>query len=135
MERRGKRIVIVWVVFTLLCSVYLLTYRGLFQSVDELSLFALTESLVQTRSLQTPQLAFADYHNRVGRFEPLQSLLATPLYWLAVRSTWLGNIHTVMLFNVLVPALTMLQYDALGWFRARRERREAARRRSEPEVA
>jgi hypothetical protein len=106
MERQVERIVIVWVVFALLCSVYLLTYRGLFQSVDELNLFAVTESLVQTRSLQTPQLAFAEYHNQVGRFEPLQSLLATPLYWLAVRSAWLGNIHTVMLFNVLVTALT-----------------------------
>jgi hypothetical protein len=106
MSRQVERIVIVWAVFALLCSVYLLTYRGLFQSIDELAMFSMAESLVQGQSLQTPQLAFARYHNRVGRLEPLQPLLAAPLYWLAVRSTWLGNIHTVMLLNVLITAAT-----------------------------
>jgi len=98
MSHQVERTVITWVVFALLCSVYLLTYRGLFQSVDELALFSMAESLVQMQSLQTPQLTFARYHNIVGRLEPLQPLLAVPLYWLAVRSPWLGNIRTVMLF-------------------------------------
>jgi hypothetical protein len=106
MLRRVERVVLVWAVFSLLCSVYLVTYRGLFQSIDELTLYAMTESLVQAQSLQTPQLAFARYHNQVGRLEPLQSVVAAPLYWLAVRSGWLGSIHTVMLLNVLVTAAT-----------------------------
>ena len=36
---------------------------------------------------------------------------------------------------VLVPALTMMQHDALWRFRARKERREATRTRVKPEVA
>ena len=104
---------IAWLVFVLLCSIYLLTFRGLFFSVDELAMFSITESLVQTRSMQTPQLAFTRYHNTVGRIEPLYSLLAVPLYWLAVRVDWLGNIQTVMVLNVFVTAATAAGLYAL----------------------
>jgi len=90
MSRPSRQAAIAWAIFVFLCSVYLVTYNGLFRSVDELALFAFTESLVQTRSMQTPQLAFASYHNVVGRLEPLHSLLAVPLYWLAVQSDWLA---------------------------------------------
>jgi hypothetical protein len=113
MSRRSKRIAIGWTLFVLLCSIYLLTYRGLFQSVDELAMFSMTESLVQTRSLQTPQLSFARYHNRVGRLEPLQPVLAMPLYWLAIHSARLGNIYAVMLFNVFVTSITGVVLYAL----------------------
>jgi hypothetical protein len=106
MSRPSRQAAIAWAIFVFLCSVYLVTYNGLFRSVDELALFALTESLVQTRSMQTPQLAFASYHNVVGRLEPLHSLLAVPLYWLAVQSDRLGNVQTVMLLNVLITAAT-----------------------------
>jgi hypothetical protein len=103
---RAQRIIAGWAILVLLGSVYLITYRGIFRSVDELAMFSLAESLVQTHSLHTPQLEFARYHNYVGRLEPLQSLLATPLYWLAVHSDRLGNIQFVMLFNVLITAVT-----------------------------
>ena len=69
-------------------------------------MFSLAESLVQTRSTRTPQLGFTPYHNHVGRIEPLQPVLAAPLYWLAVRSDRLGNVQTVLLFNVLITAAT-----------------------------
>lgn len=95
-----------WLVLVLLSSLYLITYRGTFQSIDELAMFSLTESLVQTGTMTTPQLAFAAYHNPVGRLEPLQSLVAAPLYGLAVQSARLGNIETVMLLNVLLTAAT-----------------------------
>ena len=101
-----RRYTIGCIVFVLLSSVYLLTFSGYLRSVDELAMFALTESLVQTHSTDTPQLQFAAKHNPVGRIEPLQSLLTTPLYWLAVRNHHLGNIQVVMLFNVFVTAAT-----------------------------
>ncbi|MBN1579206.1 MAG: hypothetical protein JXA89_00780 [Anaerolineae bacterium] len=104
---------IAWLVFVLVCSTYLLTFRGLFFSVDELSMFSVAESLVQTRSMQTPQLAFTNYHNVVGRVEPLYSLLAVPLYWLAVRVGWLGNVQTVMVLNVLITTATAVSLYAL----------------------
>lgn len=99
--RRGS---VAWLLFVLLGSIYLLTYRGTFHSVDELAMYAATESLVQTGSIDTPQLAFAAYHNWVGALEPLQSLVTAPLYAIAVRVAQVGNIQTVMLFNVVVTA-------------------------------
>jgi hypothetical protein len=111
--RQTRLIYVGGVLFVLLSSVYLLTYRGLFRSVDELALFALTESVVQTGSFRTPQLAFAEYHNPVGRLEPLHALLSAPLYWVAVHSGRLGNIQTTMLLNVLVTAATGVVLYAL----------------------
>ncbi len=45
-----------------------------------------------------------------------------------------GVLFATFVIMVLVPALTMLQYDALGRLRARKERREAIRQ-AKPEVA
>jgi multidrug efflux pump subunit AcrB len=45
-----------------------------------------------------------------------------------------GVLFATFVIMVLVPALTMLQHDALGRFRARKERREAIRQ-AKPEVA
>ena len=109
--REGRKIA--WLLVILICSVYALTFRGLFFSIDELALFSLTESLVQTHSIQTPQLGFARYHNIVGRVEPFLSLLAAPLYWLAVHCRWLGNIQTVMALNLLTTAMTAAVLYAL----------------------
>jgi hypothetical protein len=103
---RVRLINIGWALFVVLSSVYLVTYRGLFRSVDELALFSLTESMVQSHSTGTPQLGFSSYHNAVGRFEPLYSVAAAPLYWLAVHSRYLGNIQTAMLLNVALSAAT-----------------------------
>ncbi|MBN1937324.1 MAG: hypothetical protein JW934_21885 [Anaerolineae bacterium] len=93
-------------VFVFLCCTYLLTCRGLLSSIDELALFSTTESLTQRGSLDVPQVAFARYHNQVGRLEPLHPLLAVPLDWLALRIGWLGNVQTVLLLNIVITALT-----------------------------
>lgn len=93
-------------VFLALASIYLLTYNGLFRSIDELALFSAAESLAQTGRLETPQLLFAAYHNPVGRLEPLFPLIAAPLYWIAVRWPEVGNVQAVMLLNVLLTAGT-----------------------------
>jgi len=96
-------------VFLVLCSVYLLTYNGLLYASggDEWVLFSMTESLVQTHSLETPQMLFLPYsHVTIGRIEPLQSILAVPLYWLALHFPNVGNVQAVMLFPILVTAAT-----------------------------
>jgi len=94
------------VLFALLATVYLLTFRGEFSSIDELAMYAATESLAQVHGLSTPQVSFARFHNPVGRIEPGQSLAATPLYLLAQQFAQVNNIHAVLLLNVLVTALT-----------------------------
>jgi hypothetical protein len=94
------------VVFGLLLTLYALTFNGLFTSIDELALYAKTENLVQEGSLETPQLAFAAYHNPVGEEEPGFSLVAAPFYWFSQQFSRLNNIHVVMLLNPLVTAAT-----------------------------
>lgn len=90
----------------LLAMVYLLSFNGQFRSIDEFALYSRAESLVQGYGLRTPQLAFQYYHHPVGPLEPGQPFLATPLYWLALQAPGVSNIAAVMLFNVLVTALT-----------------------------
>jgi hypothetical protein len=93
-------------IFSFLLVIYLLSFSGQFTSVDELALYAKTESLVQDGSLETPQLAFAAYHNPVGDIEPGLPIIASPLYWFAQQSHHLNNIQTVMLLTPLVTAAT-----------------------------
>lgn len=103
---RHRTLIQALVLFFFLVSVYLLTYNGLFRSIAELSMFSLTESLVQEGSWATPQLIFSRIHNPIGAFEFLQPILSLPLYFLAYQQTGVGNIQTVMLFNILVTAVT-----------------------------
>lgn len=93
-------------VFAVLFSLYLLTFNGLFRSIDELALFSAAESLVQSGSLARPQLNFASYHNPVGSLEPLYPLITTPLYALAVHLPTVSTIHVTMLLNPLLTAIT-----------------------------
>lgn len=101
-----RKLYISAIIFALFCCAYLITYRGLLSSIDELSLFSTTESLAQRGSLDVTQIAFADYHNAVGLLEPLHPLLAASLDWLALRIDGLGNIQTVLLFDIGITALT-----------------------------
>jgi hypothetical protein len=92
--------------FGFLYCVYLLTFNGRFTSIDELSLYAHSESLVQRGDLIAPQVNFAAHHNPVGPSEPGYAVAAAPFYWLAQRSERFNNIQTVMLLNPLLLAVT-----------------------------
>ncbi len=110
-------------VFGTLLIVYLLTFNGQFTSIDELNLYSMAESLVQTGTPTVPQIEFAAYHNPVGEHEIGFPLAATPLYWIAVRTRTINNIYTVMLLNPLLVAMTSgfvflcakrLNYSSIG---------------------
>ncbi|MBK8986025.1 MAG: hypothetical protein IPM39_08085 [Chloroflexi bacterium] len=92
--------------FAFLYCMYLFTFNGRFTSIDELSLYAHSESLVQHGEWTAPQLNFAAYHNPVGPSEPGYAIAAAPLYWLAQRGERFNNIQTTMLLNPLLTALT-----------------------------
>jgi hypothetical protein len=89
-----------------LYSVYLITFSGEFRSIDELTLFAIAENLVQAGSWEPVLVRFAAFHNPVGGFEPGYSALAAGLY--AFGQLWraVSNIHAVMLLNPLLTAAT-----------------------------
>ena len=93
-------------IFGILLIIYLITFNGQFTSIDELNLYGMAESLIQTSSVAVPQLEFAAYHNPVGNHEVGFPLLAAPFYWLAQQSTRINNIYFVMLLNPILVAAT-----------------------------
>lgn len=105
-----KHLTIVLCLFSLLLGVYLITYRGIPLSGDELALFSSTESLVRYGN---PRLYSAYYHYPGGGdnpfsqpvHEPMQILLSIPLYWTAFHLEGIGILDTVWLFNLLVTAM------------------------------
>ena len=103
-----------------LFAIYLLSYRGGFHSVDEVSTFAVTENLVKFGALHTDQIAWTQwtttqseaqgFFGRGGHVYSKKglalSLAQAPLYWLALVLPGLGMLQTVSLLNALLTALT-----------------------------
>ena len=103
-----------------LFAVYLLTYRGGFHSVDEVSMFAVTENMVKRGAVDTNQVAWTQwtttqresqgFFGRDGSVYSKKglalSLFAAPFYWLALRVPGVGLLQTVSLLNALITAAT-----------------------------
>jgi hypothetical protein len=109
-----------------LTGLYLLTYRGHPVATDEMILFDMTESLARRGNLQTTEMySLTDLWNLEGdpfqtyadHYEPLQPLLAAPLYLIANRLPDIGMMHTVWLLNIPITALTalLLYWIGLRW--------------------
>lgn len=93
-----------------LSLVYLLSYSGIFKTTDEQYIIDTTNAFttrtgpdrlllnqtVYLRGLQTTDV------------EPAQPVLSMPLYWIAYHIPWIGNVHTLYLFNIFVTVLTGL---------------------------
>ncbi len=106
----------------LLYALYLLAYRGGFHSVDEVSMFAVTESLVKFGQVNTDQIAWTQWTTSQaeaqGFFGPdghvyskkgvALSLAQAPLYGLALLLPGLGMLQTVSLLNAFITAATGL---------------------------
>ena len=103
--------------FVLLASLYMVTWSGRINSNDALLLLNATGSLVRFGDMRA-DLAAGNVPPAPGdlqvsatgpplpdiRVEPLQPVLAAPLYWLALQLPGIGLAHAVYLFNVLVSA-------------------------------
>ncbi|MFN8464648.1 MAG: hypothetical protein U0X20_03820 [Caldilineaceae bacterium] len=115
--------------FGFLLACYLLTFTGLIDSSDGLSMFATTESFVRTGSFDSNQLLWmGNQQGNIGVGGDLYSrkgygmvLLAMPLVWLAKQWGAVGLVHAALLLNPLVTAWTgALLFRAgrrLGWSR------------------
>ena len=106
-----KRIAIFLTLVTLLASVYMFTYSGRIESSDTLGLFDATSSLVQYGDglldssawyTYPPPSASGQYPLVWTNSEPLQPILAMPLFWVAYHLPGVGLVHAVWLFNILV---------------------------------
>jgi hypothetical protein len=103
-----------------LFTVYLLVYRGGFHSVDEVSMFAVTESLVKFGRFNTDQIAWTQWTTSQAEAQGFfghdghvyskkglaLSLAQAPLYGLALLLPGLGMLQTVSLLNAGITALT-----------------------------
>ncbi len=113
---RRQRPVLVALLTVFLACVYMLTYSARIESTDTLFMFDATASLVRFGDLRLDLTAgerrYWEYEEPLPDLpllrvdaEPLQILLAAPLYWLADHAPGIGRVHTVWLFNVGVTAL------------------------------
>ena len=103
-----------------LFAVYLLSYRGGFHSVDEVSMFAVAESLVKFGELNTDQIAWTQWttsQREAQGFFGIDghvyskkglaiSLAMAPLYWLGLVTSNLGMLQTTSLLNAILTAVT-----------------------------
>ena len=103
-----------------LFAVYLLSYRGGFHSVDEVSMFAVAENLVKFGQLNTDQIAWTQWttsqREAQGFFGidghvyskkgPFMSLAIAPLYWLGLVTPGLGMLQAASLLNAITTAVT-----------------------------
>jgi hypothetical protein len=103
-----------------LFAVYLLSYRGGFHSIDEVSMFAVTESMVKFGRLDTDQIAWTQWttsqREAQGFFGVdghvyskkglMMSLAMVPLYWLGLMLPGLGMLQTASLLNPIVTAIS-----------------------------
>ncbi|MFN2200747.1 MAG: hypothetical protein ACK2UO_06045 [Caldilineaceae bacterium] len=105
---------IAFLVFCTLLVFYLITYTGVIQSSDGLAMFATAESIVRHGSIDSNQLiwmgnqqgnfaADGDLYSRKGLG---MTLLAIPLIWIARLSNSAGLVHTALLLNPIITALT-----------------------------
>ena len=96
-----------------LTCVYLLTFSGVFRSIDELALFGVTENLVQSGRTEPLLVAFAPFHNPVGLFEAGYPLLAAPLYSLAGLTHTSTGSSNILSYGLKSNSL-LIQRLALG---------------------
>lgn len=97
---------------TLVISVFLLTYSGRIESSDTRAMLDAISSQVYFGDSLLDQSAFYTFpppESNTGPLasidvEPLQLILATPLFWLASIVPGFGLAHTVWLFNLFVSA-------------------------------
>ncbi len=114
-SRTRHRVLLSVVLFTLLASVYMITYSGQVEIGDQIDYFDTTGSFVRFGEwsldltyFQNPPRYFAP-----GRLHPLRDSIiepgfifaAAPLYWLAEVTPGLGLVHTAYLINILTTAI------------------------------
>jgi hypothetical protein len=120
--------------FSLLLTVYTLTNSGTFHIIDEVSLFAVTESAAQRGSVDTNAIAWSQWVNSPGEVlgafgpdgevyskkGPAPAFLSLPWYWLIAFFARLGLpwglLQGTLLWNGVITAATAI----LLWMTATR---------------
>ncbi len=112
-----------------LFAIYLFSYRGGFHSVDEVSMFAVTESLVKFGRVHTDQIAWTQWTTTQAEAQGFfgldghvyskkglgLSLAQVPFYWPGLILPNVGMLQTVSLLNACITAVTGLILLMFVW--------------------
>lgn len=117
----SKNISIAFALVWFLMGSYLLLYSGIRVSNDEIYLFDSTESFARRGDFQLnftfnlqPNLDAQGNPDRPGLYEPLQPILAAPLFLVSQAIPGMGMMQTVWMFNILVTMITALIIYSAG---------------------
>ena len=112
-QSKQSHAVLLTLVLVLCSSLYLLVYSGFTETTDTRFMFDAVESFVRhgdflqdttagERMAWSYEEASSAYPLLPVDAEPLQILLASPLYWIAQQLPTIGMVHVVWLFNIMV---------------------------------
>ncbi len=117
----SKTISIAFALVWFLMGIYILLYSGIRVSNDEVYLFDSTESFARRGDFQLnytfnlqPNLDAQGYPDRSSLYEPLQPILAAPLFLVAQTIPGMGMMQAVWMFNLLVTLITALIIYTVG---------------------
>ena len=113
-----QRVALLIALSVLVASIYMITYSGRIESSDTLFMFDATGSFVRhgdfRLDLTAGERRFWNYEEPLPEIpplrvdaEPLQLILASPLYWLAEQLPQLGRVHSVWMFNIIVTTVAV----------------------------
>ena len=112
------------ILVALLMTIYVLSNSGRFHIIDEVSMYAVTESLALRGEVDTNAIAWSQWVNSPGEVlgafgpdgqvfskkGPALSFLAVPWYWALHLFSFLnirvGQLQATLLFNAIVTAWT-----------------------------
>jgi len=106
-ERQLRRTAIAALIGCSLFLLYLSTYSGTVNSGDELFIIDTVDSFTVHQSVLLNQTVY-ERPLQTTDVEPAQPILTIPLYWLAYRIPWIGNVHALFLFTPILTALTAI---------------------------
>lgn len=113
-----QRTALLIAIIVLSASLYMLTFSARIESTDTLFMFDATGSWVRFGDMYLDLTAgerrFWNYETVTTDWpllpvdaEPLQIILASPLFWLAEQLPHIGHVHMVWLFNVLITSASI----------------------------
>jgi hypothetical protein len=119
-SHRAPDTALAFCLFVFLFACYMLAYSGQLHTIDETSMFAVTESMVKWGRLDTNQIAWSQWAlspsttqgsfglggNVFSKKGLAISLLAVPLYWIGMNLSQVGLVQITMLLNPIITALT-----------------------------
>lgn len=126
-HNHNKTLLLGLALWLILTGTYIFSYSGLPLSSDEYIIFDSTQSLVLNGTMARtigynvdPSIQEDGTPWPQQKYEPLQVIVAAPLFWLGHQLPDIGRLHTVFTLNIFVMALTALSLYAIALHRGYR---------------